>query len=349
MAEFETVDVFAAEERGALTLNRPEKLNPLSPQTLREIAEAARWFDRHPLVKVVVVSGQGRSFSAGADLGAFDGNASGAEGSACEQRRSRATDGRRRRGDERDHDRTCPRSLHRRWSGARRRLRSACRGERRLLLDPRGRPRHPARVGRHPSSRSWYRAGTHQGAGDDLPAVHVSRGPRRRVPEPRVVAAGDLDQEVEDLVAQLLTKSSLTLRSTKRHVDAVTRQMVGLDRSWADADSLVPASATRVAGECQGVSRQSEEEVTTPIDDVLEDLVAEYDRLESILASLTDDAVAKSSRRAPGWTVTDVMIHLAQTEEGVVGTTSRAERAESPGPRRGHARRVGRSTGRCRA
>ena len=49
----------------------------------------------------------------------------------------------------------------------------------------------------------------------------------------------DLDQEVENLVAELLTKSPLTLHSTKRHVDAVTRQMVGLDRSWADADSLV--------------------------------------------------------------------------------------------------------------
>ena len=59
MPEFETIDVLAAGGRGALTLNRPDKLNPLSSQTLREIAEAARWFDRHPLVKVVVVSGHG--------------------------------------------------------------------------------------------------------------------------------------------------------------------------------------------------------------------------------------------------------------------------------------------------
>jgi uncharacterized protein (TIGR03084 family) len=62
--------------------------------------------------------------------------------------------------------------------------------------------------------------------------------------------------------------------------------------------------------------------VTTPIDDVLDDLVAEYDRLESILESLTDEQW-RSESGAPGWTVTDVMIHLAQTEEGVVGTTSR--------------------------
>jgi enoyl-CoA hydratase/carnithine racemase len=57
----------------------------------------------------------------------------------------------------------------------------------------------------------------------------------------RVVPMADLDQSVEELVAVLLTKSPLTLRATKRHVDAVTRQMVGLDRSWADADSLVSA------------------------------------------------------------------------------------------------------------
>ena len=63
--------------------------------------------------------------------------------------------------------------------------------------------------------------------------------------------------------------------------------------------------------------------MTTPIDDVLEDLVAEYDRLESILASLSD-AQWRSESAAPGWTVTDVMIHLAQTEEGVSDSAKRA-------------------------
>ena len=62
--------------------------------------------------------------------------------------------------------------------------------------------------------------------------------------------------------------------------------------------------------------------MTTPIDDVLDDLVAEYDRLESILSGLTDDQW-RSESGAPGWSVTDVMIHLAQTEEAVVATTSR--------------------------
>ncbi|HEY5876824.1 MAG TPA: maleylpyruvate isomerase N-terminal domain-containing protein, partial [Ilumatobacteraceae bacterium] len=54
----------------------------------------------------------------------------------------------------------------------------------------------------------------------------------------------------------------------------------------------------------------------TALDDVLHDLVAEYDRLELILAGVTPDQWSAPSG-APGWTVRDVVIHLAQTEEGV--------------------------------
>ena len=64
--------------------------------------------------------------------------------------------------------------------------------------------------------------------------------------------------------------------------------------------------------------------MTTPIDDVLDDLVAEYERLESILDSLSDTQW-RSESGAPGWSVTDVMIHLAQTEEAVVATTTRPD------------------------
>lgn len=53
---------------GRLTLNRPEKLNALSGAVLREIADAARYFDEQPDLRVVIVSGKGRSFTAGADL-----------------------------------------------------------------------------------------------------------------------------------------------------------------------------------------------------------------------------------------------------------------------------------------
>jgi uncharacterized protein (TIGR03084 family) len=51
--------------------------------------------------------------------------------------------------------------------------------------------------------------------------------------------------------------------------------------------------------------------------EIFDDLVAEQDRLEAILAGLTDDAWAAESGAA-GWTVTDVVLHLAQTEEAVL-------------------------------
>jgi enoyl-CoA hydratase/carnithine racemase len=240
VAEFETVDVFAAGERGALTLNRPEKLNPLSSQTLREIAEAARWFDRHPLVKVVVVSGHGRSFSAGADLGAFDGNASGAEGSA----RDNADLGRLMADAVEAMNAITIARVHGHCIGGGLVLAAAC--DLRVAANDAyfsipevdlgiplawgGIPRLVREIG--PALTKELVMTCRPFTSAEAHAAGFLN---------RVVASADLDQEVESLVAQLLTKSPLTLRSTKRHVDAVTRQMVGLDRSWADADSLVAA------------------------------------------------------------------------------------------------------------
>ena len=56
--------------------------------------------------------------------------------------------------------------------------------------------------------------------------------------------------------------------------------------------------------------------MSASIEDVLNDLVAEYDRLERILSSLDDEQWLAPSG-APGWTVRDVVVHLAQTEEAV--------------------------------
>jgi uncharacterized protein (TIGR03084 family) len=61
--------------------------------------------------------------------------------------------------------------------------------------------------------------------------------------------------------------------------------------------------------------------------DVLADLVAEQDRLDNILAGLDEEAWTTESG-APGWTVADVVLHLAQSEEAVVATaTATATRA----------------------
>lgn len=54
-----------------LLLDRPAKLNALSRVLLAELVEACRWLDAVAELKVVVVRGAGRCFSAGFDLGDF--------------------------------------------------------------------------------------------------------------------------------------------------------------------------------------------------------------------------------------------------------------------------------------
>ena len=58
--------------------------------------------------------------------------------------------------------------------------------------------------------------------------------------------------------------------------------------------------------------------------DVFEALEAQTDRLDEILSSLTDEQWAAESL-CPGWSISDVVLHLAQTEEGVVSTINGTE------------------------
>jgi enoyl-CoA hydratase/carnithine racemase len=65
---FETLAVRTDGSIGRLILNRPDCLNAMNSTMLGELVEAARWFDAQQGVRVVIVSGAGRAFSAGADL-----------------------------------------------------------------------------------------------------------------------------------------------------------------------------------------------------------------------------------------------------------------------------------------
>ncbi len=65
---FETIKVEVEGPLGRLLLNRPERLNAISTTMLQEIVEAARWFDSHRELRVVILSGAGRAFCACADL-----------------------------------------------------------------------------------------------------------------------------------------------------------------------------------------------------------------------------------------------------------------------------------------
>ena len=57
------------EEVGILTLNRPEKRNALHPELVTQIKEKLRKIEKDDLVKVLIITGEGKAFCAGADLG----------------------------------------------------------------------------------------------------------------------------------------------------------------------------------------------------------------------------------------------------------------------------------------
>jgi enoyl-CoA hydratase/carnithine racemase len=54
---------------GIVSLNRPEKLNAITPELKRLLIERLREADRDPSTRVVVLRAEGRSFSAGYDIG----------------------------------------------------------------------------------------------------------------------------------------------------------------------------------------------------------------------------------------------------------------------------------------
>lgn len=56
---------------GRLTLNRPHKLNALSPATMRQIIDACRWLAARDDLRVLVFDGAGRAFCGGFDLDAM--------------------------------------------------------------------------------------------------------------------------------------------------------------------------------------------------------------------------------------------------------------------------------------
>ena len=82
--ELEQVELTLHGRVATVTLNRPDQRNPLSATMLRDLASAFRWCKDEPEVRVIVLTGAGRVFCAGADLSTFDG-----EMTAVEKFRSR--------------------------------------------------------------------------------------------------------------------------------------------------------------------------------------------------------------------------------------------------------------------
>ena len=230
-ADFETIHVTADGALGALRLNRPEKLNPLSSQTLHEIELAARWLDEHHDLKVVLVSGAGRSFSAGADLSGFS-NSAPMEDRQVGWRMARAL----------DEMRAVTVARIQGWCvGGGLVVAAGC--DLRIAADTArfsipevdlglplawgGIPRLVREIG--PALTKELVMTCRPFDAHEAKAAGFLN---------RVVPEASLDAEVDALVAQLLAKPKLALLETKAHVNAVTESMVGTGRSWADADGL---------------------------------------------------------------------------------------------------------------
>jgi enoyl-CoA hydratase/carnithine racemase len=236
---FDTIDVSAAGTRGAIVLDRPDKLNPLSEQTLVELAESARWFDQHPEVKVVVISGRGRAFSAGADVSVFAGPDPGVAA------RRRAADAGRLMAEaiETMAAVTVAR-IHGHCVGGGVVLAAACdlriaAAETRFSIPEvdlgiplawGGIPRLVREIG--PAMTKELVLTCRPFTAQEAHAFGFVN---------RVVGVQQLDEAVEELVTQLERKSVLTLTATKRAVNATSEAIASTAGAWSDADSLLSA------------------------------------------------------------------------------------------------------------
>jgi enoyl-CoA hydratase/carnithine racemase len=69
MTQYETIQLAIADGVATLTLNRPERLNAFTPVMAHEMIAAFDATDANDDVRAVIVTGAGRGFCAGADLG----------------------------------------------------------------------------------------------------------------------------------------------------------------------------------------------------------------------------------------------------------------------------------------
>jgi enoyl-CoA hydratase/carnithine racemase len=71
MSEPERVSVVVSDGVADVRLNRPDKLNALDPAMFKGLVETAERLARDATVRAVVMSGEGRGFCSGLDLGSF--------------------------------------------------------------------------------------------------------------------------------------------------------------------------------------------------------------------------------------------------------------------------------------
>lgn len=239
--EFSTLLVSAEGPVGRLTLNRPEKLNALSGELLNELILASDWFTARAGVKVVLVSGAGRAFCAGADLTAF---AAAGPDPGEEERRRAADLGRRMADAVTDMRPMTVAAIHGHCVGGGLVLAAAC-DLRVAAADTRfsipevdlgiplawgGIPRLVREIG--PAATRELVLTCREFGADEAKSLGFLN---------RVTSPEELVAEAEGLAEKLASQPAYSLELTKRHVNSVAEESGSTAGADGDADSLLGA------------------------------------------------------------------------------------------------------------
>ncbi len=234
---FDSLEVIVEGAIGRIWLNRPARLNALSIGLLEELAEAARWFDTQPAVRVVVVAGRGRAFSAGADLQGFP--------SLEDSDLRAAADAGRRMADALENMRALAiASIHGWCVGGGLVVAAACdlrlAASTALFSIPEidlgiplawgGIPRLVREIG--PALTKELVITCREFDAEEAHSAGFLN---------RVVTEAGLEEATLALAESIAAKPAIPVFATKRHTNAVTAGMVGIERARSDADSLVGA------------------------------------------------------------------------------------------------------------
>lgn len=232
---FNTLDVTVDGPIGQLWLNRPDRLNALSLEVLNELTQAAGWFNQHADVRVVIIGGKGRAFSAGADLDGFP--------SMGDVGLRDAADAGRIMADAVEQMQAVTIARLQGWCvGGGLVLAAACdlrvatpsarfsipEVDLGIPLAWGGIPRLVREIG--PAMTKELVMTCREFDSVEARTVGLLN---------RIVDDPDLDREVGLLAQQIVDKPKMPVNATKSQVNAVTAQMVDLGRSVSDADSLI--------------------------------------------------------------------------------------------------------------
>ena len=237
---FETLRIDHEDGRpvAAVVLNRPDRLNALSRVLLAELVTACRWLDGRRDIKVLVVRGEGRAFSAGFDLDDF--------GHRSEDMsvRDSADLGRIAADALTDVRQLTIASIHGHCVGGGVVLAAAC--DLRVAADDARFSIPEVDLGIPLAWGGIPRLARELGPAITKELVLTCRpfdaGEARSLRFVNtVVPRAELDTHVRDLADQLAQKPGFSLRATKEQVNAVMEEIAGTARSASDADMLVAA------------------------------------------------------------------------------------------------------------